>query len=252
MSLRITATNNYNQLFADLNTVAGTTLGWTLFDTVSVDEKVYTIPTTAQGFGPAFLNIKRDNTLFSVEMTVYKTWDAGLDTGTFPVPVTPSSSVNRFDFVSAISTTAYQIYAGAATDGYIAVKTDGAGVGLHLLWIGILQSVSTFALHPKPTAIIYSNSGFANCQYLDHTDTVRTNPDAGSFFMLSSWAATTNPISGKSPIVSAFAWKSSPDQISGFGKDLFYCSAGLSLDDIIQIGSTMYRVVFGGGTALLI
>jgi hypothetical protein len=152
-----------------------------------------------------------------------------------------------------VSTTAYQIYAGAATDGYIAVKTDGAGgVALHLAWIGILQSVSTFALHPKPTAIIYSTAGFPNCQYLDHTDTVRTNADSGSFFLLSSWSAATNPISGKSPIVSAFAWKNAPDQISGFAKDLFYCSAALTLDDIIQIGATMYRVISGGGACILI
>lgn len=256
MSLRITNTGTYNNLFDDLVTTLGTTLGWTLFDNVSADEKVYTIPTTSQGFGPAFLRLERDNTLFTVTLTVWKTWTAGGGPGggTFPVPVTPSSSQNRFDFTSAVVTTAYQIYAGAATDGYIAVKTDGTGLSpvLHLAWIGILQSVSTFALHPVPTGLIYSTAGSPQCQYLDHTNTVRTNADAGRFFQLSSWAAATNPISGKSPIVAAFAWNVTPDQISGFGKDLFYCSAALVLDDIIQIGSTQYRVVSGGGTCILI
>ena len=257
MSLRITNVGTYSQLFDDLNTVMGTTLGWTLFDSVSADEKVYTVPTTAQGFGPAFIRLFRDNTLFFTQMTIYKTWTigGGVAGATFPIPAVDSTGINRFDFTTGTGTIAYRIYAGAATDGYIAIQsTPGSGVSISMLWIGILQSVSTFALHPKPTAVIYdAGAGFPNCKFLDHLNVERTNTDAGRFFQLSTWDAATNPISGKSPIVSAFAWSpSSPFSISGFGKDLFYCSAALATDDIIQIGSTMYRVFVGGGTCILI
>jgi len=254
MALLTVNTGNYNDLFDDLKTALGTTLGWTLFDTVSVDEEIYTIPVTTGGFSPAinpsFMRLFRDNTAFSVRLTIFDSWDAGLDVGTNPIPAIDAPSKNILDFSLAIATTAYRIY-GDAAEGYIAILHDGTG-GLSQsqgYWIGVTEGRATPAAHPNPNAIFYKTSISAQqaCDFLN-LNLSQINEVAAAFFTLNTWTNATEQHSGKAPIVSAFAWRgqSGVSEIQGIAKDFFQCPAALSFGDTITVGANVHRVMNGG------
>ena len=74
MALRLSNTGTAAQLFADFQTVMGTTLGWALFDDVSATDKVYTLPANA-GQGPAFVEVSHDTVSFTVYLRIWQSWD---------------------------------------------------------------------------------------------------------------------------------------------------------------------------------
>lgn len=254
MALIKVNTGNYNDLFDDLKAALGTTLGWTLFDTVSVDEEIYTIPITTGGFSPvsspSFMRLFRDNTAFSVRLTIFDSWDAGLDVGTNPIPATDIGSKNILDFSTAVTTAAYRIY-GDAAEGYIAVLHDGMG-GLSQnqgYWIGVLQGRATPAAHPNPNAILFktSLSSQAQCEFLN-LNLSQIAETSAEFFDFGVWTNATEQHSTKAPIVSAFAWRgqSGVSEISGIAKDFFQCPGALSFGDTITVGADVHRVMNGG------
>lgn len=259
MSLQLVNTGTYTQLFDDLKTVLGTNLSWTLFDPVDADEEIYTIPPTTGGFSPipnpSFLRIFRDNTAFSVTVTIYDDWNATTHVGTNPIPAADITSKNILDFTSAIATAAYRIY-GNANEGFIAILHDGSG-GLSAVtgfWIGVLQGRATPAAHPNPNAILYKTtiSAKAACDFLNQGLSQINEIDA-EFFFFGGWTNSTEQHSTKSPLVSAFAWlgQVGVSEISGIAKDFFQCSGNLGFGDTITIASAVHRVMRGGGYAVL-
>jgi len=258
MSLITVNTGNYNDLFADLKAALGTTLGWVLFDAISVDEEIYTIPITPGGYSPvahpSFIRLFRDNTAFSVRLTIYDFWTPAGGPGTFPIPAIDATTKNILDFSSAITTAAWRIY-GDASEGYIAVLHDGAG-GLSQtqgMWIGVLQGRATPAAHPNPNAILYktSVSASASVDFLDQNLTQENEP-AADFFGFNQWTNATEQHSGNSPLVSAFAFFSTTgvSSIAGIAKDFFQCSGGLDFGDTVTIASVVHRVMRGGSYAI--
>lgn len=258
MSLQLVNTGTYSDLFDDLKTVLGTNLSWTLFDAISVDEEIYTIPQTPGGYSPvatpSFLRIFRDNTLFSVTVTIYDFWTPAGGPGTNPIPATDIIAKNILDFTTAVATAAYRIY-GDASEGYIAVLHDGSS-GLTSntgFWIGVLEGRATPGAHPNPNAILYKTtiSAKAACDFLNQGLTPINEIDA-EFFVFNSWTNSTEQHSAKSPLVSAFAWRGQVgiSEISGIAKDFFQCSGNLGFGDTITIASTVYRVMRGGGYAI--
>lgn len=259
MAFQLANTGNYNDLFDDLETLLGTTLSWTLFDDVSVDEKIYTIPVTTAGYSPgshpSFMRLFRDNTAFSVTLTIYDDWNATTHVGTNPIPATDITTKNILDFTTAITTAAYRLYADAS-EGYVAILHDGTG-GLSQTtgyWIGVLVGRATPAAHPNPNAILYktSISLAVACDYLDQNLT-QINEVGAEFFSFNTWTNSTEQHSGKSPIVSAFAWlgQSGVSQIAGIAKDFFQCSGNLGFGDTITIFTAVHRVMRGGGYCIL-
>jgi len=257
MALITVNTGNYNDLFDDLNTALGTTLGWTLFDNVSVDDKVYEIPPTTGGFSPvaspSYIRLFRDNTLFSTRLTMYVAWQVGMGPGgaSNPIPAVDATNKNVFDFSTALATTAYRIY-GDASEGFIAVLHDTTG-GLSAtmgVWIGVLQGRDTPASHPNPNAIFYKTSISANpaCDFLNNGLSAKSEADV-NLFGFSQWINSTEPHSGKSPIVTGFAWFATTSQtgeIAGIAPDWFQCSGNLGFGDTITIGIDVHRVMAGG------
>lgn len=258
MSLITVNTGNYNDLFADLKAALGTTLGWVLFDAISVDEEIYTIPITPGGYSPvahpSFLRLFRDNTAFSVRLTIYDFWTPAGGPGTFPIPSADATGKNILDFTTAITTAAWRIY-GDASEGYIAILHDGAG-GLSQnqgYWIGVLEGRATPAAHPNPNAIFYKTSVSAGAavDWLDQNLT-QQNEISAEFFNFLSWTNATEQHSGNSPLVSAFAFFGTPgvSSIGGIGKDFFQCSGALSFGDTVTIASVVHRVMNGGSYAI--
>lgn len=261
MAFQLANTGNFNDLFDDLNTLLGTTLAWSLFDDVSADEKVFTIPVTTGGFSPAispsFIRLFRDAVAFSVRLTLYDSWQVGMGVGgaTNPIPATDVATKNILDFTSAITTAAYRLY-GDAAEGYVAILHDGTG-GLSQTtgyWIGVLVGRATPAAHPNPNAILYKTtiSGIVACDFLDLNLTQINETDC-QFFLLNSWTNSTEQHSAKSPLVSAFAWRGQVgvSEIAGIAKDFFQCSGNLGFGDTITIVSNVHRVMHGGGYAIL-
>lgn len=261
MSLITVNTGTYNDMFDDLNAAMGTTLSWTLFDNVSVDEKVFTVPPTTGGFSPisspSFIRLFRDNTLFSTRLTIYDSWQVGMGVGgaTNPVPAVDATTKNVFDFSSAVATAAYRIY-GDASEGFIAILHDATG-GLTAtmgLWIGVLQGRDTPASHPNPNAIFYktSISSTPAVDFLNNGLTVRSESDA-TFFGFGFWVNASEPHSGKAVLVTGFAWfaqSSTSGEIAGVGADMFQCSAQLGAGDTVTIASVVHRVMAGGSYAI--
>jgi len=260
MSLQIVNTGNYNDLFDDLNTVLGTNLAWAVFDNVSVDEQVFTIPPTTSGHSPAanpsFLRLFRDNTLFKTVLTIFDSWNATTHVGTNPVP-TADSSKNSFDFNSAIATVSYRLY-GDAVEGYVALTHNNSGGNLigspAFLWIGVLIGRDTPANHPNPNAIVLKTAGSVRVgnDFLNKGLAVKVENDA-EVFGFQDWTNSTEQHSGKSPIVSHFVvFSASGDvgEIPGQAKDLFQCSGNLTFGDSITIGADTFRASFGGGLCI--
>ncbi len=257
MALQKVNTGNFNDLFTDLDTLMGTTLGWTLFDNVSVDEKVYTVPPTTAGFSPvsnpSFIRLFRDTVAFSVRLTIYDGWTMGGGVGaaTNPVPAADSVSKNIFDFAGAAVTASYRLY-GDAAEGFIAVLPDGTISGnLQFLWIGVLVGRESVANHPNPNAVMYKSNaaGGVAVDFLNVLLAVKVETVA-EFFSFNSWVNSTEQHSGLSPIVTAFAWFSTgsqPGEIGGVAFDLFQCSGSLGFGDEITIGASTFRVCSGGG-----
>ncbi len=254
MALLTVNTGVYNDLFDDLKTALGTTLGWTLFDAVSVDEEIYTIPVTTSGFSPAinpsFIRLFRDNTLFSVRLTIFDSWDNILHVGTNPIPAVDATTKNVLDFSSAITTASYRIY-GDAAEGYIAILHDGTG-GLTSTtgyWIGVLTGRATPAAHPNPNAILYKTSinAIASCDFLN-LNLAAINESDCQFFLFASWTNSTEQHSAKSPIVTAFAFRGQPgvSEIAGVAFDFFQCSGNLGFGDTVTVGANVHRVMRGG------
>ena len=256
MALLTVNTGNFNDLFDDLKTALGTTLGWTLFDAVSVDEEIYTIPVTTGGFSPAinpsFMRLFRDTVAFSVRLTVFDSWDNILHVGTNQIPSVDATSRNILDFNAALGTAAYRIY-GDAAEGYIAVLHDGSS-GLTSttgFWIGVLEGRNTPASHPNPNAILFKStpSSIVACEFLDDGLTQVVELDC-QFFDFNFWINATEQHAGKSPIVTAFAWfaaSSATGKIAGSAKDFFQCSGVLAFGDTITVGADVHRVMRGGG-----
>lgn len=259
MAFQLANTGTYNDLFDDLETLLGTTLSWTLFDDVSVDEKIYTIPVTTAGFSPgsnpSFMRLFRDNTAFSVRLTIYDSWNEIAHTGTNPIPDTDSLSKNILDFTSAIATTAYRLY-GDASEGYVAILHDGTGGLLSNTgyWIGVLVGRATPAAHPNPNAILYKTSTTVavGVDFLN-LNLTQINETAAEFFQFNAWQNSTEQHSGLSPIVSAFAWRGQVgvSEIAGIAKDFFQCSGNLGFGDTITIFTAVHRVMRGGGYCIL-
>ncbi len=256
MSLFLVNTGDYNQLFADLDSALSGS--WVLFDTISVDEKIYTVSQTPGGYSPvahpSFIRIFRDNTAFSVRLTIYDFWTPAGGPGTNPIPAVDATGVNILDFSSAIITTTYRIYVDA-NEGYIAVFHDGTG-GLGQTqgyWIGVLQGRATPAAHPNPNAIFSktSLSAVAQCQFLDLNLSQKNELDC-QFFAFFGWTNATEQHSGNSPLVSAFAWEgiAGVSGIAGIAKDFFQCSGALSFGDTVTIASVVHRVMNGGSYAI--
>ncbi len=257
MSLFTVNTGNYNDLFTDLDAaLAGS---WVLFDTVSVDEKIYTVSQTPGGYSPvatpSFIRIFRDNTAFSVRLTIYDSWAAPGGPGTNPIPAIDATTKNILDFTTAITTASWRIYVDA-NEGYIAVLHDGMGglVATTGYWIGVLQGRATPAAHPNPNAIFYKTTIGADvaCDFLDQ-NLAAQNETAASFFNFNLWSNSTEQHTGLSPLVSAFAWfgTSGVSMIAGIGKDLFQCSGALAFADTVTIAAAVHRVMRGGGYAIL-
>lgn len=258
MSLITVNTGNYNDLFADLKAALGTTLGWVLFDAISVDEEIYTIPQTPGGYSPvatpSFLRLFRDNIAFSVRMTIYDFWTPAGGPGTNPIPALDIGSKNIIDFSTAIAAAAWRIY-GDASEGYIAIFHDGTGLSQNQgMWIGVLQGRATPAAHPNPNAIFYKTSVSASAavDFLDQGLTQQNEVNA-DFFALTSWSNATEQHSGNSPLVSAFAFfgTTGVSSIAGIAKDLFQCSGALNFGDTVTIVAAVHRVMNGGSYAIL-
>ena len=259
MSLITVNTGNYNDLFADLKAALGTTLGWTLFDAISVDEEIYTIPQTPGGYSPvatpSFIRLFRDNTLFTVRLTIYDFWTPAGGPGTNPIPAIDGTTKNVLDFTTAISAAAWRIY-GDAAEGYIAILHDGAGglVATTGYWIGVLQGRATPVAHPNPNAILYKTTLGANaaCDFLDQNLTQQNEIDC-SFFDFGQWTNATEQHSGNSPLVSAFAFFATTgvSMIAGIAKDFFQCSGALAFGDTVTIAAAVHRVMRGGAYAIL-
>ncbi len=257
MSLITVNTGNYNDLFADLDAaLAGS---WVLFVTISADEKIYTVSQTPGGYSPvatpSFIRIFRDNTAFSVRLTIYDFWTPAGGPGTNPIPAIDGTTKNVLDFSSAIITAAWRIY-GDAAEGYIAILHDGAGglVATTGFWIGVLQGRATPAAHPNPNAIFYKTTIGADvaCDFLDQ-NLAAQNETAASFFNFNLWSNSTEQHTGLSPLVSAFAFFSQTgvSSIAGIAKHLFQCSGGLAFADTVTIAAAVHRVMRGGSYAIL-
>lgn len=260
MAFQLANTGTFDDLFDDLETLLGTTLSWTLFDDVGVNEKIYTIPVTTGGYSPAinpsFIRLFRDTVAFSVRLTLYDSWQVGMGVGgaTNPIPAADAINKNILDFSSAITTVAYRLY-GDASEGYVAVLNDGTGgVGLPGFWIGVLEGRATPAAHPNPNAILYKTTTGAAvaCDFLN-LNLTQINETAAEFFDFNLWSNSTEQHSGLSPIVSAFAWRgqSGVSEIAGIAKDFFQCTGNLDFGDTITIFTAVHRVIRGGGYCIL-
>ncbi len=257
MSLFTVNTGNYNDLFTDLDAaLAGS---WVLFDTISADEKIYTVSQTPGGYSPvatpSFIRIFRDNTAFSVRLTIYDFWTPAGGPGTNPIPALDAITKNILDFTTAITTASWRVYVDA-NEGYIAVIHDGLG-GLSSntgYWIGVLQGRATPAAHPNPNAILYKSSISASAavDFLD-LNLAAQSEAAADIFGFNAWTNSTEMHSGLSPLVSAFAFFSQTgvSSIAGIAKDFFQCSGGLAFADTVTIAAAVHRVMRGGSYAIL-
>ena len=245
MALRLSNTGTAAQLFADFQTVMGTTLGWALFDDVSATDKVFTLPANA-GQGPAFVEVIHDTVGFGVSLRIWQSWDAPSDTGTGDAPnVVDSNTVNRYDFTTAVETKSYRIYGGSR---YVAFSGEGAASNITGMWAGLITTLATAAQYAVPVGFIgqpgtsslykgYWRSdagvGFSN---LNH------NP-----FAMGNWASTIETSSGKVPAMTAFFFGGGGlTQIPGSADDILHIPAAANFDDVLTIGGDTYRVTGGG------
>ena len=245
MSLRLSNTGTAAQLFADFQTVMGTTLGWVLFDNVSATEKVFTLPATG-GQGPAFVQLIHDTVGFGVSLRIWQAWDEPSDTGTGDAPTgVDSTTLNLYDFTTAIQTKSYRIFGGTR---YIAFAGEGAASQVTGMWAGLITTLATSAQYVVPVGFIGVPG--AGSIYKGHWRSdagVAFTNGAMNPFGLGSYVATLETSSGKVPAMTAFFFGTAGiTQLPGSADDILHVPGGASFDDILTIGGDTYRVTGGG------
>jgi len=251
MSLRLTNTGTAAQLFADFQTVMGTTLGWVLFDDVSPTQKVFTLPADG-GQGPAFVELNHDTVGFTVFLRIWQDWDNIGSVGTGDAPnVVDSTTVNGFDFPTAVATQSYRIFGGTR---FIAATFNVSAGLVSSAWAGLLTTLAIPALYAVPVGFFASLGNSTAYKAFWRTDAgVGFNNTNINTFLLGNYSTAIESTSGKVPTVSVFAHgTASVEQLPGSADDVLQVPGPMNFDDTITIGANVYRVAGGGTLAYLV
>ena len=245
MALRLSNTGTRDQMFTDYQTVMGTTMGWTLFDNVDADHKVYTLPADG-GQGPAYIELERNTSTHTIYLRIWQSWDAGTSTGTGDAPnVVDAVSTNGFDFTSDAETKSYRIFAG---NRYLAGTLEGVGTSITGMWAGLVTTLATAAQYVVPVGLVACQGNATSYKAYWRSDAgVGWSATVLDPFDIGGFTSTTESNSGKTPVCAIWLFSTGANRnIPGTCDDVLMVPAGMSFDDILTLSGNSYRTAGGG------